>query len=49
MGNIGVTGSYAAVTSSQNISAPVPAGESTCGDFMDGLSVIPTHGVLGKC
>ena len=48
MGNINVTGSYVAVTSSQNISAPVSAGESTCGDFMDSLSVIPTHGVLGK-
>ena len=51
-GDIDITMTYAedaAVTSHQDASAHVPAGESKCGDFVDGLSVIPTPGVLGKC
>ena len=38
MGDIDVTGTYAedvAVTSHQDVSAPVPVGESTCGGLVD--------------
>ena len=38
MGSVDVIGTYAedvAVTSHQDVSAPVPVGESTCGGFVD--------------
>ena len=52
VGSVDVTGSYAedtAMTLHQDFSAHVPAGGSTYGGFMDSLSVIPTHEVLGNC
>ena len=52
MGSVDVTGTHAKDTTMnfhRNFSAPVPAGESTYGGFLDSLSVIPTHEVLGNC
>ena len=51
MGSVDVTRSYAEdtiMTLHQDFSAPVPSGESTCGGFLDILSVILTHEVLGN-
>ena len=49
---VDVIGSYAedtTMTLHQDFSSPVPAGESTRKGFVDGLSVIPTLGLLGEC
>ena len=35
MGNIDVTGAHVMVTSYQDVSAPIPVGESTCGGLVD--------------
>ena len=36
VGNLDVTGSYVMMTLHQDVSVPVHAGESICGDFVDG-------------
>ena len=52
VGSVDVTGMHVedtTMTLHQDFSALLPAGESTCEGFVDSLSVIPTHEVLGNC